>query len=221
MRIDLGVSACICIEFEQPLVSKQQRTTTADESDCVAQGRGLSSHAPRGAAVSLDSPTSFGIVAAVLFWRFLFLHHARERRTAGADERALRRVDGDASLKPLYSPPPNWYLAIVCGFYPIGAVLIGEGVFRLALLMTSRRRGEKEWVRIMASTYRDHVIVCGVGHLGVRVIEHLVLAQVPCVALERSKTGRFVAHAAELNVPILIRDMKEDQALKDAGIEHG
>ena len=123
--------------------------------------------------------------------------------------------------QPLYNPPPNWYLSILCGFYPlIGAVLIGEGVFRLALLMTSRRRGEKEWVRIMASTYRDHVIVAGLGHLGIRVLEQLVAAGVPAVALERSKTARFIGRANELNIPLLIRDMKEDQALIDAGVEH-
>jgi voltage-gated potassium channel Kch len=72
----------------------------------------------------------------------------------------------------------------------------------------------------MVSTYRDHVIVCGVGHLGIRVIEQLVAAGVPCVALEKSKTARFLAHARELNIPVMVRDMKEDQALIDAGVEH-
>jgi Trk K+ transport system NAD-binding subunit len=123
--------------------------------------------------------------------------------------------------QPIYNPPPTWYLSILCGFYPVlGVVLIGEGVVRLALLMTSRRRGEKEWVRIMASTYRDHVIVCGIGHLGIRVIEQLVAAGVSCVAIEQSKSARFITHAKELNVPVMVRDMKEDQALRDAGIEH-
>jgi Trk K+ transport system NAD-binding subunit len=164
--------------------------------------------------------TLLGIAAAVLFGGFLFYITPVNGERPGPMN-ALFGGWMALLAQPLYNPPPNWYLAIVCGFYPlIGAVLIGEGVFRLALLMTSRRRGEKEWVRIMASTYRDHVIVCGIGHLGVRVIENLVQAQIPCVALERSKTARFVAHAAELNVPILIRDMKEDQALKDAGVEH-
>ena len=74
-------------------------------------------------------------------------------------------------------------------------------------------------MRIMASTYRDHVIVCGLGHLGIRVIEQLLAASIPCLAMERSKSARFVSRAAELHVPVLIRDMKEDQALVDAGIE--
>ena len=164
--------------------------------------------------------TLIGIAAAVLFGGFLF-HITSVNGERPTPMAALFGGWMALLAQPLYNPPPNWYLALLCGFYPLlGAVLIGEGVFRLALLMTSRRRGEKEWVRIMASTYRDHVIVCGLGHLGIRVIEHLVQAQIPCVALEKAKSSRFVAHAAELKIPILIRDMKEDQALMDAGVEH-
>ena len=28
-------------------------------------------------------------------------------------------------------------------------------------------------MRVMASTYRDHVVLCGIGHLGIRVLEEL------------------------------------------------
>jgi len=45
-------------------------------------------------------------------------------------------------------------------------------------------------------------------------------AGVTVVALERRRSGRFVGQARELGVPVIIRDMKEDQALIDAGIEH-
>jgi voltage-gated potassium channel len=123
--------------------------------------------------------------------------------------------------QPLYSPPPNWYLLLVCALYPlIGFVLIGEGIVRFSLLMISRRQGEAEWMKVMASTYRDHVILCGLGHLGYRVLEQLVKSNVSVVAIESDGNGRFVPLAKATGAPILIRDMKEDQALLDAGIEH-
>jgi len=123
--------------------------------------------------------------------------------------------------QPLFNPPQTWYLTLLCGFYPIlGAVIIGEGVVRLALLMMSRRRGEKEWARVMASTYRDHVVLCGLGHLGFRVLEQLVRADVDVIALEKRRSGKFVTKAKEMGVPVLIRDMQEDQALIDAGIAY-
>lgn len=166
--------------------------------------------------------TLLGIGTAVVFGGILYA--ITPRPDTGERLTTLNALFGGwmaLLAQPIYNPPPTWYLSLLCGFYPlIGAVLIGEGVVRLALLMTSRRRGEKEWVRIMASTYRDHVIVCGLGHLGIRVVEQLVAAGVSCVALEKSKTARFIGHAKELNIPVMVRDMKEDQALIDAGVEH-
>src|SRR5947207_431707 len=35
--------------------------------------------------------------------------------------------------QPMNSPPPFWYLTLMCAIYPLlGAILIGEGVVRLA-----------------------------------------------------------------------------------------
>lgn len=121
--------------------------------------------------------------------------------------------------QPILSPPPTWYLELLCAVYPLlGFALIGEGVVRFALLMLSKRHGEKEWMRVMASTYRDHVVLCGLGHLGFRVLEQLVASQVPVVGIEKNADGRFIPAAKALGVPVLTRDMKEDQSLLDAGI---
>ncbi len=123
--------------------------------------------------------------------------------------------------QPINAPPTTWYLNILCGFYPvIGFVLIGEGVVRLALLMASKRHGEKEWMRVMASTYRDHVVVCGVGRLGIRVLEELVSAGAAVVGIEKEEDGRFLPQARQLGAPILVGNMKDDAVLESAGISH-
>ena len=122
--------------------------------------------------------------------------------------------------QPLYTPPAPWYLLLAYAIYPVlGFILIGEGVVRLSLLMISKRRGEKEWMLVMASTYRDHVVLCGLGHLGFRVLEQLVKSGTPVVVLERSENNPFIVQAKAMDVPVLVRDMKEDQALIDAGIK--
>lgn len=123
--------------------------------------------------------------------------------------------------QPSYNPPTAWYLLLIYAIYPVlGFILVGQGVVRLSLLLISRRRGEREWMLVMASTYRDHVILCGLGHLGFRVLEELVRSGAAVVVLERLKTNPFVPQAKAMDVPVLIRDMKEDQALLDAGIEN-
>jgi Trk K+ transport system NAD-binding subunit len=122
--------------------------------------------------------------------------------------------------QPITDPPEPWYLVMVQGLYPVfGFILIGEGVVRLAILLMSRRHGEKEWMQVMASTCRDHVVLCGLGHLGFRVYEHLAASNVDVVVIEIDETNRFVAPARAMGACILIRDMKDDQALIDAGIE--
>ena len=115
--------------------------------------------------------------------------------------------------QPMYAPPVAWYLMVMYAAYPVlGFMLVGEGVVRLALLLISRRRGEKEWMAVLASTYRNHVVLCGLGHLGYRVLEQLRHGNVPVVVLEKVEANPFVAQAKAFKVPIMIRDMKEDQA---------
>jgi Trk K+ transport system NAD-binding subunit len=118
-------------------------------------------------------------------------------------------------------PPNTWYLGVLHMVYPVlGISLIGEGVVRLALLIVSKRQGEKEWMKVMASTYRDHTILCGLGNLGIRVLQQLLAQQLDVVVLEKEADGKFVSQGKALGVPILIHDMKEDQALLDAGIQY-
>jgi voltage-gated potassium channel len=123
--------------------------------------------------------------------------------------------------QPIRSPPETWYLELMCMLYPLlGVLLVGEGVVRLSLLLLSRQHGEKDWMKVMASTYRNHVVLCGLGHLGSRILFALMEAGADVVALEKDPEGRFVAEAKATGVPVLIRDMKDDQALLDAGVEH-
>ena len=123
--------------------------------------------------------------------------------------------------QPILSPPETWYLALLGGIYPLlGFGLVGEGVVRLGLLMLSRARGEKEWMKVMASTYRDHIVLCGLGHLGYRILGALLATDGRVVCIEKEPDGRFLEDAKATGVAVLVRDMKEDQALLDAGIQH-
>ena len=123
--------------------------------------------------------------------------------------------------QPFYAVPHTWYLGLVEAVYPVvGFLLIGEGIVRLSLLVISKQQGEREWMRVMAGVQRDHIVLCGLGHLGLRVLQELVKNNIGVVVLEKHKDTRQMTHAKELGVSVLIRDMKEDQALIDAGIQH-
>jgi voltage-gated potassium channel len=166
--------------------------------------------------------TLIALIVVLLFGASLYLTSATDlegrRRTLDV---ALYATWMAMLAQPVKSPPDAWYLRLLCGSYPlIGFILVGEGVVRLAMLMVSKRQGEKEWMKVMASTYRDHAVVCGVGRLGVRVIEQLMAAATPVVAIERHEDGRFLPQARKAGVPIIIGDMKDDQTLIAAGVPH-
>ena len=153
-----------------------------------------------GAAVFAFGPVDNG--ARPVFWRALY----------GA---------WMALLAQQFFAPGPWYVALINAIYPLlGVVLIGEGIVRLGWLMISRRRGEKEWMKVMASTYRDHVIIAGLGHLGFRIYEQLRDADVDVVILDSDDDNPFVIQAKADGAAVLIRDMQEDQSLIDAGVQH-
>lgn len=120
--------------------------------------------------------------------------------------------------QPMFTPE-TWYLLILCGVYPLlGFGLIGEGIVRIGMLIVSRKLGEREWMMVKASTYRDHVVLCGVGNLGFRILTQLLQKGAHVVAIEKNPEARFLHEAKGTGTPVLIRDMKDDQALIDAGV---
>lgn len=60
---------------------------------------------------------------------------------------------------------------------------------------------------------RDHVIVCGFGKTGGRIIEALVEAGVPCVAVERDEAAIDSALIKRLRVPLVVGDAASEETL--------
>ncbi len=121
----------------------------------------------------------------------------------------------------VFNSTEHWHLEALSAIFPLaGAIVVGEGVVRLGLLLMSRRQGDKEWQRVVASTYRDHVVLCGLGHMGFRMLEYLLERGVPVVAIEKDPQARFLSRARARKVPVILADMKDDDALAEAQVAH-
>src|SRR5262249_48390069 len=71
--------------------------------------------------------------------------------------------------------PDEWYLQPLFYLVPIiGLGAVADSVVRLAFLIFTRKQRLPEWQHMVASLYRDHVVVVGVGKVGYRVIDVLV-----------------------------------------------
>jgi len=60
---------------------------------------------------------------------------------------------------------------------------------------------------------RDHVIVCGLGKTGGRIIEALVEAGVPCAVVERDEAAIDSALIKRLRVPLVVGDAASEETL--------
>ncbi len=61
---------------------------------------------------------------------------------------------------------------------------------------------------------RNHVIVCGIGRTGGRILENLVEAGVPCVAVERGEGAGNTALLRRLDIPLVLGDAAAGDTLE-------
>jgi Trk K+ transport system NAD-binding subunit len=67
---------------------------------------------------------------------------------------------------------------------------------------------------------RDHVIVCGLQGVGLRIVEQLHLSGTPVLVVDDSADSRFTGVVADWGVPHLHRTAYMGDALVEAGLEH-
>jgi Trk K+ transport system NAD-binding subunit len=108
------------------------------------------------------------------------------------------------------------YLFIVLPI--LGILLITDTIARLGSLLFQKRSQRKEWYILLASTYSNHVIVCGLGHVGYRIVQNLIRNDIECVVIE-TQENLFTDEIRNLNVPVIIADARRQDVLKQASIE--
>ena len=65
----------------------------------------------------------------------------------------------------------------------------------------------------------DHVIVCGLGTVGARVLELLTERGVAVVGVEHSEAAPGVLTAHRLRIPVVIGDSSNEEILRSAGVQ--
>src|SRR6185312_8678669 len=71
--------------------------------------------------------------------------------------------------------PDEWYLQPFFFLVPIvGLGAVADSVVRLAFLMFTKKQKLPEWQRMVASLYRRHAVVVGVGKVGYQIISGLL-----------------------------------------------
>jgi voltage-gated potassium channel len=99
----------------------------------------------------------------------------------------------------------------------VGAALIGGGILRVGSDILSTTQRTLVRTQLLTETLSKHVVVCGIGHVGFRVVGELRSLNIPMVAIERAESD-FVETLRERGIPVHIGDARRDQLLEQVGI---
>ena len=98
-----------------------------------------------------------------------------------------------------------------------GATLLTT-VFALITNVLVSWRIEQSLGRQQLIGLQGHVVVIGLGSVGIRVLEGLQAEGREVVVVERNENNRFLNHARALGAPVLIADSTQRQTLEDANV---
>jgi len=121
----------------------------------------------------------------------------------------------DAFLTAVYfrvQPGSLWVLYAFWG----QCVLFGI-VVSIFILQALQRYNPQEGCRMLASEMKNHVIVVGHSHLGVRLVAHLRQSARAYVLIDKDPAA--VDDLVRAGEPIVVDDAKQESTLIDAGVE--
>ena len=112
-------------------------------------------------------------------------------------------------LEHLDHAPPNPIAQVVYYLQPlIGILLLSEGIIKLGLRFMRKEANPRAWVEIMASASRGHVILCGLGTVGV-----------PVFVIERNPDCEVLDRARELGASVLVGDARAEGLLRSLHVD--
>ncbi|MBX3187046.1 MAG: TrkA family potassium uptake protein [Labilithrix sp.] len=122
-------------------------------------------------------------------------------------------------FEPTANLPRAPIARVVFWITPIfGVLLLVRGVVRVGASVFDVEERRKLWVKIMSDRMSNHIVVCGLGHVGIRIVESLKALGIDVIAIERSRVESFAQIAERLAVPVLVGDARRDDLLVQAGI---
>ncbi|HWD44599.1 MAG TPA: NAD-binding protein [Actinomycetota bacterium] len=116
---------------------------------------------------------------------------------------------GDIHLRN--APPP-------LQLYGVALMLSGTAALAILFALITDALISARLARVIGAAIprglHDHVIVCGLGNIGFRMVEQLHDLGVPLVAAERDEHNRYLPAVRRLGVPVLVGDIRLPETLQ-------
>jgi len=158
------------------------------------------------------------VVGGALAFHLLYLHPDTGQHPPFMG--ALHATFALIFFETLLPFPDQWYLQILFFVIPIlGLAVVADGLLRFGVALLNKQARGQKWQVAMASTYSDHVIVCGIGKLGYRVILQLLNFGRDVIGIEVDPESRFVEKMRVLGIPLIIANARLSENLIKAGVK--
>ncbi len=99
-----------------------------------------------------------------------------------------------------------------------GILVVAAFIGTVSALMVDRLQREGRHMRV-GKEMQNHVILCGLGQVGFRVLEVLIGLNQRVVVLESDSSSAFIERAKEMGADVHVEDVRKANALNDAGLE--
>lgn len=163
------------------------------------------------------------VLAAALFIIGPMMFEWRYRGPDGANVRfgeALHHVYFLLYGQPSLPYVDDWLVELLnVVIPPVGLALVVDGGVRFAYLFFARHRSDKEWIEVIAESLSGHVVVCGAGRVGYRVVTQLRAMGLEVVVIEKHENAAFVSVLRDERVPVLIDDTRSPQCLPRTNVK--
>ena len=180
-------------------------------------GRSIRTEADSALRTALVAAVVLILFCATILWAFYDTHGQGHLDPLKAVYFALATIVtvgfGDYNFGSQSDP------MVVFGIFMIiaGAVTFTTLVAFLTNLLVSRRLAGS-FGRVEAARLTGHIVVIGIGAIGVRVVQGLLEADRQVVVIERADDNRFVEQVRALGVPVIIGDATVESTLISAGL---
>ncbi len=188
----------------EPLIVPRQRYALWSRIRANLYGRGT---------LIAEAMIALTLLAAVLvFDVWFFTTHAHEDIVSAlADSFKL------LTLQNALSGQQDRLAAGLFIFNVLFSVLFIQSVLNTVRALLSKRAPEVRQLGY-AAVCHNHVIVCGLGRMGLRVITRLVESGTQVVVIERNFQSEMVPRAIDMRVPVVVGEAQEARVLRKAGI---
>lgn len=117
--------------------------------------------------------------------------------------------------------PHSFSVQVLFILLPIfGFGIIAEGLIRFMVLLFNKKSKMEVWQMALASTLNNHIVVCGLGKVGYRVVMRLLKTNKDICVIESQNKNQFYKEIEEHNIPIIIGECQNKEILKQARIQN-